>query len=64
MDNRSEPPFEGPPPASQTRAILWLLLILAVVTAIRIRLLDFPLQRDEGEYAYAGQLLLQGVTPY
>ena len=26
--------------------------------------MDLPLERDEGEYAYAGQLLLQGVTPY
>lgn len=41
-----------------------LLVILAVVTAVRVRLLDFPLERDEGEYAYAGQLLLQGVLPY
>ena len=64
MYNRSEQPFEGPLPTRKTGAILWLLLILALVTAIRIRLLDFPLQRDEGEYAYAGQLLLQGVTPY
>jgi hypothetical protein len=64
MDNRSEPSFEGPPPAGKARAILWLLLILAVVTAIRIRLLDFPLQRDEGEFAYGGQLMLQGVCPY
>jgi hypothetical protein len=23
-----------------------------------------PLERDEGEYAYAGQLLLQGISPY
>ena len=35
-----------------------------MVTAIRIRLLDLPLERDEGEYAYAGQLLLQDVSPY
>ena len=41
-----------------------LLLILTVVTAVRIRLLSMPLERDEGEYAYAGQLLLQGVSPY
>ena len=32
--------------------------------AIRIRLLDFPLERDEGEYAYAGQLIIQGIPPY
>jgi hypothetical protein len=33
-------------------------------SAIRWRLRDMPLQRDEGEYAYAGQLLLQGIPPY
>jgi 4-amino-4-deoxy-L-arabinose transferase-like glycosyltransferase len=32
--------------------------------ALRLRLLDVPLDRDEGEYAYIGQLLLQGVPPY
>jgi hypothetical protein len=31
---------------------------------VRCRLLDFPLERDEGEYAYAGQLILHGVPPY
>ena len=35
-----------------------------LVVAIRIRLLGIPLERDEGEYAYAGQLILQGVPPY
>lgn len=38
--------------------------ILAVTAAIRWRVLDAPLERDEGEYAYMGQLLLQGVPPY
>jgi len=33
--------------------------ILGLVVTIRIRLLGIPLERDEGEYAYAGQLLLQ-----
>ena len=28
---------------------------LVVVAAVRLRLLNFPLERDEGEYAYAGQ---------
>ena len=37
---------------------------LVVVAAIRLRLLNLPLERDEGEYAYAGQLMLQGVPPY
>ena len=42
-------------------------VLLAVVVfwgAIRWRLLDIPLERDEGEYAYAGQLILQGIPPY
>jgi hypothetical protein len=45
----------------------WWLLAMAVcvlVVAIRIRLLRIPLERDEGEYAYAGQLMLQGIPPY
>jgi 4-amino-4-deoxy-L-arabinose transferase-like glycosyltransferase len=45
----------------------WLIaLLLAVVFfgTIRYRLRDMPLERDEGEYAYAGQLLLQGIPPY
>jgi hypothetical protein len=29
-----------------------------------VRLRELPLERDEGEYAYAGQLILQGVPPY
>lgn len=41
-----------------------LFLIVAVFAALRLRLLDLPLERDEGEYAYAGQLLLQGIPPY
>src|SRR5277367_634464 len=38
--------------------------VLLIVAAARLRLLDFPLERDEGEYAYAGQLILQGFPPY
>ena len=41
-----------------------LVLVLVIFAAIRIRLRNTPLQRDEGEYAYAGQLLLQGIPPY
>jgi hypothetical protein len=45
----------------------WLVLtviVFAVVIGIRVRLLGIPLERDEGEYAYAGQLILQGIPPY
>src|SRR6266478_2485322 len=48
------------------RAGWWILaaIVFGVVIAIRIRLLGIPLERDEGEYAYAGQLMLQGIPPY
>jgi len=47
--------------------LTWWVLAVAVLgldVTIRIRLLGIPLERDEGEYAYAGQLLLQGIPPY
>ena len=52
--------------ASWFRLWPWLvvLLVLLFVGFIRVRLLDLPLERDEGEYAYAGQLILQGIPPY
>ena len=39
-------------------------LILLFVVTVRIRLLPVPLERDEGEFAYAGQLILEGIPPY
>ena len=41
-----------------------LLLITLLFGAIRFRLRNMPLERDEGEYAYSGQLILQGIPPY
>ena len=46
------------------RALIVLALVLLFVAVIRLRLREMPLERDEGEYAYAGQLLLQGIPPY
>jgi hypothetical protein len=40
------------------------IIVFGLVLATRIRLLGIPLERDEGEYAYAGQLILQGIPPY
>src|SRR5262249_14227353 len=37
---------------------------LLLVALVRLRLADVPLERDEGEYAYAGQLILHGIPPY
>lgn len=39
-------------------------VILVLASVIRWRLRGVPLERDEGEFAYAGQLILQGVAPY
>lgn len=46
--------------------VAWIVLLVAVLfaLAVRVRVRELPLERDEGEYAYAGQLLLQGVPPY
>jgi hypothetical protein len=45
---------------------IWFLigLIMLLVALIRIRILGVPLERDEGEYSYIGQLILQGIPPY
>jgi len=41
-----------------------LVIVLLFVFFIRLRLIDFPLERDEGEYALMGQLILKGIPPY
>jgi hypothetical protein len=53
-------------PLAGARYLPWLLvaLVIVFVALIRLRLLQIPLERDEGEYAYAGQLILQGIPPY
>ncbi|UCD31105.1 MAG: glycosyltransferase family 39 protein [Desulfobacterales bacterium] len=43
---------------------LALLSILLMTAVMRFGLLDVPLERDEGEYAYGGLLLLQGHPLY
>ena len=34
-----------------------LILVLVFVAYVRLHYADIPLERDEGEYAYAGQLI-------
>lgn len=62
--NVADSPQAGPPGRFTSRPWLILVLVLAVTVAVRARLLAVPLERDEGEYAYAGQLLLRGFPPY
>ena len=38
--------------------------IMFFVAFVRMRLLAFPLERDEGEYAYMASLILDGIAPY
>src|SRR5580704_5484022 len=49
---------------SAAQALALVLLAIFFFGLIRYRLRDMPLERDEGEYAYSGQLLLQGIPPY
>ncbi len=44
--------------------LILLFFIILFTMIIRVRLLDVPLERDEGEYAYMGQLILGGTPPY
>src|SRR5437588_5152214 len=52
--------------ANSLRVAMWLLsgATVAAVLFARIHLLELPLERDEGEYAYTGHLLLSGIPPY
>src|SRR6266436_113609 len=49
---------------SRHRAAVIIAAVVLLSLSVRFRLRDMPLERDEGEYAYAGQLLLQGIPPY
>ena len=44
--------------------IIVMLIAIVVVGLIRLRLAGIPLERDEGEYAYIGKLMLEGTAPY
>lgn len=45
---------------------IYFLLVLTIlfVFIARLHLLSFPFERDEGEYAYMGKLILDGHPPY
>jgi 4-amino-4-deoxy-L-arabinose transferase-like glycosyltransferase len=51
-------------PLASVPALVALLAIVAFVAVVRLGVAGAPLERDEGEYAYAGQLILQGTPPY
>ncbi len=41
-----------------------LVFVILLFAAVRFQLRGTPLERDEGEYAYSGQLMLEGIPPY
>jgi hypothetical protein len=41
-----------------------LLLAMMFFAFVRVHLRNMPLERDEGEFAYVGHLMLQGIPPY
>lgn len=49
---------------STSSGLAIVLLAIIFFGTIRFRVRDMPLERDEGEYAYSGQLMLQGIPPY
>lgn len=58
---------ERPTPSPQRlhrTALILLAVALLLSLFVRARLLALPLERDEGEFAYAGALLLHGTPPY
>jgi 4-amino-4-deoxy-L-arabinose transferase-like glycosyltransferase len=44
--------------------LIGLVIVILAVSLIRLRLLQVPLERDEGEYAYFGKLIMDGIAPY
>jgi hypothetical protein len=66
----SETPRLGEEPGTEetrwTRraSLVALALVLVFIAVVRLRVAEVPLERDEGEYAYAAQLILQGFPPY
>lgn len=52
-------------PSLLSRPELWWFMFavaMLVVAFVRLRLLGTPLERDEGDYAYHGQMMLDGVS--
>jgi 4-amino-4-deoxy-L-arabinose transferase-like glycosyltransferase len=58
------PKVSTPLPSHRLWTIVTLAVIMVLVAVVRLRLAPAPLERDEGEYAFVGQLMLQGIPPY
>jgi 4-amino-4-deoxy-L-arabinose transferase-like glycosyltransferase len=49
---------------SEHFSLLLLSIVVLIISIMRWRLIGIPLERDEGEYAYFGQLILKGIPLY
>jgi hypothetical protein len=56
------PSAQNPIPAKFYYILL--AIIILVISLLRYRILDVPLERDEGEFAYIGKLILEGIPPF
>ena len=64
-DKESVKQEAGPAFAWEDRALFVMAGIVVILCIyVRIRLLGVPLERDEGEFAYFGQLILKGIPPF
>lgn len=66
IDDKGSIKQSAGPVFSWGNAPLFIIAALVVLLCIyvRVRLLGVPLERDEGEYAYIGQLMLKGIPPF
>lgn len=58
----SEPAAGSNVPSRVTVVVLAAIVVVYII--LRLPMLAVPLERDEGEYAYMGQLILSGELPY
>jgi hypothetical protein len=54
----------APERGDRIRLLLCLALLALILGILRVGLLDIPLERDEGAFAYMGRLILEGIPPY
>ena len=55
---------ETPSSNTQYGYTIAVVAVMVLAALVRLRIAGLPLERDEGEYAYAGQLILNGIPPY
>jgi hypothetical protein len=63
----SNRPAAKRPSNTKSNAIGWyigLAIVLVMIILIRINFLEIPFERDEGSYAYAGKIILNGAVPF